>query len=137
MMVVFIVFFGCMGSVEESSVLYLVFVFFGLVFWVFFVILILFVGNSVVGLEKLIIKIYFFCLVIFVVVIGFFFVDVLIVLVLMLLMIFGIGMLLGVGWLFVFLVLFLVGMVVIGIGMWFVVLNVEYWDFCYVILFFV
>jgi lipopolysaccharide transport system permease protein len=59
MMVVFTIFFGRMAKVPTGGVPYPLFVFAGLLPWTFFATAITNAGNSVVGSERLITKIYF------------------------------------------------------------------------------
>src|SRR5207302_9181657 len=59
MMVVFTIFFGRMAGVPSGDVPYPLFVYAGLLPWMFFASAITNAGNSVVGSERLITKIYF------------------------------------------------------------------------------
>ncbi|HTL30740.1 MAG TPA: ABC transporter permease [Tepidisphaeraceae bacterium] len=59
MMIVFTIFFGRMAKVPAGDVPYPIFVFTGLLPWTFFATAIASAGNSVVGSERLITKIYF------------------------------------------------------------------------------
>src|SRR5689334_3504480 len=59
MMVVFTIFFGKMAKVPAGDLPYPIFVFAGLLPWTFFATAIANAGNSVVGSERLITKIYF------------------------------------------------------------------------------
>src|SRR5947199_3391086 len=59
MMIVFTVFFGRLAKVPSGDVAYPLFVFAGLLPWTFFATAVANAGNSVVGSERLITKIYF------------------------------------------------------------------------------
>lgn len=142
MMIVFSVFFGRMAKVPTGNLPYPIFVFAGLLPWTFFATAIADAGNSVVGSERLITKIYFPRLVIPLAAIGAAAVDLCIAFgVLILLMAWyamrGVPIHVGIGLLLVPVIVLLIAFVAIGVGCLLAALNVAYRDFRYVIPFLV
>jgi len=137
MMVVFSVFFNKLGGVTGGDVPYPVFVYAGLLPWTFFATAIASAGNSVVGSEKLITKIYFPRLAIPLASVGAAVVDFLIAFSLML------GIMawyrVGISASFLMVPVFFATMLMlaVGVGALLASLNVAYRDFRYVIPFLV
>lgn len=137
MMIVFSVFLGRMAGFSGGDVPYPVFVFAGLVPWTFFATSISFAGNSVVGSEKLITKIYFPRIIIPIAATGTAFVDALIASSVMIVMLLATGTSPTASWLLAPLLLLAISLCATGVGMWLAALNVAYRDFRYVIPFLV
>lgn len=137
MMIVFTVFLGRMGGFGGGDIPYPVFVFAGLVPWTFFATSVSLAGNSVVGSEKLITKIYFPRLIIPVASIGTAFVDAMIASLLMIVMLVATGSFPSANWLLAPGLLIVISLTAIGVGTWLAALNVAYRDFRYVIPFLV
>ena len=136
MMIVFTVFLGRLARVPSADLPYPLFVYAGLLPWTFFATAVANAGNSVVGSERLITKIYFPRLAIPFAAVGAAIID------------FGIAMMLLVGmmiwhgiapgpWIWIVpLILILLTLAALGIGALLAALNVAYRDFRYVIPFF-
>jgi lipopolysaccharide transport system permease protein len=139
MMVVFTIFFGRIGGMAstDSSIPYSVFVYAGLLPWTFFSTGIVSAGNSVVGSERLITKVYFPRLAVPFASVGAAIVDCAIAFVLLLILMVFNGIELGVSLLLVPLFLSLVLLAALGVGTLLAALNVAYRDFRYVIPFLV
>ena len=137
MMVVFTVFFGRMANVPTGGIPYPLFVYAGLLPWTFFATAISSAGNSVVGSERLISKIYFPRLAVPFATVGASVIDFFIAFGLLILLMIYYGTAPGAGLLFVPLLLGLLTLVALGIGTLLSALNVYYRDFRYVIPFLV
>lgn len=138
MMVVFTIFFGRLAKLPAGDLPYPIFVFAGLLPWTFFATAIASAGNSVVGSERLITKIYFPRLAVPFAAVGAAVVDFIIALaVLIAMMIFyrinGAPIHLSPGLLLMPLILALITLAATGVGTLFAALNVAYRDFRYVI----
>jgi lipopolysaccharide transport system permease protein len=137
MMIVFTLFFGRLAGVSSGGVDYPVFAFAGLLPWMFFATAISSAGNSVVGSERLITKVYFPRLAVPFAAVGAAVVD------------FGVASLLLVGLMGVFgippglglllspLIFAVIFLAAVGVGTLLAALNVAYRDFRYVIPFLV
>lgn len=137
MMLVFTVFLGRMAKVPAGDVPYPLFVFAGLLPWSFFATAIANAGNSVVGSEKLITKIYFPRLAIPFASVGAAVIDFLIAFGMLLAMMAYFGVAPGWGLLLVPLILMTLVLTALGVGTLLAALNVSYRDFRYVIPFLV
>lgn len=137
MMLVFTVFLGRMAKVPSGDVPYPLFVFAGLLPWSFFATAIANAGNSVVGSEKLITKIYFPRLAIPFASVGAAVIDFLIAFGMLLVMMAYFRVAPGWGLLLVPLILMTLVLTALGVGTLLAALNVSYRDFRYVIPFLV
>lgn len=137
MMVVFTIFFGRMAAVPTGGVPYPLFAYAGLLPWTFFATAVANAGNSVVGSERMITKIYFprFAIPLATVVAAV--VDFVIALGLLLGLMLYYGFVPGVGWLLIPVLLGLFLLAALGVGAFLAALNVRYRDFRYVIPFLV
>ena len=137
MMIVFSIFFGRMAHVDSAGWPYPLFVFAGLLPWTFFATAIASAGNSVVGSERLITKIYFPRLAIPLAAVAAALVDFLVALgMLVVLMIYyRVAPTAGLLWLPVLMAL--LACAAVGVGTLLAALNVAYRDFRYVIPFLV
>ncbi len=133
MMIVFTIFFGRMANVSTGDVPYPLFVYAGLLPWTFFATAIASAGNSVVGSERLITKIYFPRLIIPFASVGAAAVDFCVALLLMLGLMVWYQVAPGVGLLVVPVIMLLIAIAALGIGTLLAALNVAYRDFRYVI----
>jgi lipopolysaccharide transport system permease protein len=137
MMVVFTIFFGRMAGVPSGDLPYPLFVYAGLLPWTFFATAVANAGNSVVGSERLITKIYFPRLAIPFAAVGAAVVDFAVAFGLLVVLMLWYGIVPGTGML---LLPALVGLIVLaaaGVGTLLAALNVAYRDFRYVIPFLV
>ena len=142
MMVVFTIFFGRMANVPTGGLPYPIFVFAGLLPWTFFATAIANAGNSVVGSEKLITKIYFPRLAVPLAAVGAAVVDFVVACgLLVVLIVFyrlrGAPIHLTAGILMVPAIFTLIILAATGVGAMLAALNVNYRDFRYVIPFLV
>lgn len=142
MMIVFTIFFGRMAKVPTGNLPYPLFVFAGLLPWTFFATAMANAGNSVVGSERLITKIYFPRLAVPLAAVGAAVVDFAIAfLMLVVLMIYyrltGAPVHPGVSLLMVPVIFFLIMLAATGVGTLLAALNVAYRDFKYVLPFLV
>jgi lipopolysaccharide transport system permease protein len=142
MMVVFTIFFGRMAKVPTGNLPYPIFVFAGLLPWTFFATAMANAGNSVVGSERLITKIYFPRLAVPLAAVGAAVVDFCIAfLMLVVLMAYyrltGAPIHPGVSLLLVPVIFFLIVLAATGVGTLLAALNVAYRDFKYVLPFLV
>lgn len=142
MMIVFTIFFGRMAKVSSGDVPYPLFAFAGLLPWTFFATAIAGAGNSVVGSERLITKIYFPRLAVPLATIGAAVVDFAIALGVLLIMMGyyrmrGAAVHFGPGLLLAPIIFALIALAATGIGTLLAALNVSYRDFKYVIPFMV
>jgi lipopolysaccharide transport system permease protein len=137
MMVVFTIFFGSMAKVPTDGLPYPLFSYAGLLPWTFFATAIANSGNSVVGSERMITKIYFPRFAIPLATVGASVVDFVIALGLLLALMLYYGVSPGPGWLLVPAILALIFMAAVGIGAILAALNVRYRDFRYIIPFLV
>lgn len=142
MMAVFSIFFGRMARLPTGSLPYPIFVFAGLLPWTFFSTAIANAGNSLIGAERMITKIYFPRLAVPLATVGAAVVDFIIAFGVLLLLIVwyamkGVAIHIGLGILLVPVILALIMVVSIGVGSLLAALNVAYRDFRYVIPFLV
>jgi homopolymeric O-antigen transport system permease protein len=137
MMIVFTVFFGRMAQVPTGDVPYPLFVYAGLLPWTFFATAIANAGNSVVGSERLITKIYFPRLTIPFASVGAAVVDFCCAMSLMALLMIWYGVAPGLNLFAVPLIFGLIAIAALGVGTLLAALNVAYRDFRYVIPFLV
>jgi lipopolysaccharide transport system permease protein len=133
MMVVFTIFFGRMAKVPAGDVPYPLFVYAGLLPWTFFATAVSSAGNSVVGSERLITKIYFPRLAIPFAAIGAAVVDFLVASGLLLVLMIWYGVTPGTGFLAMPLIFLIIALAAAGVGTMLAALNVAYRDFRYVI----
>jgi len=133
MMVVFTVFFGRMAKVSSGDMPYPVFAYLGLVPWTFFATGMANAGNSVVGSERLITKIYFPRLAIPFAAVGAAVVDFLIAFALLLALVLWYGIHPGASLLLLPVVFAPIALTALGVGTMLAALNVAYRDFRYVI----
>ena len=137
MMVVFTIFFGRMAGVPSGDLPYPLFAYAGLLPWTFFSTAIATAGNSVVGSERLITKIYFPRLTVPFAAVGAAVVDFVIALGLLIVMMAYYRIAPGPGLLLAPVVFGLITLAALGIGTLLSALNVAYRDFRYVIPFMV
>jgi lipopolysaccharide transport system permease protein len=137
MMVVFTIFFGRMAGVPSGDLPYPLFAYAGLLPWTFFATAITAAGNSVVGSERLITKIYFPRLAIPFAAVGAAVVDFVIAFGLLLAMMVYYRIPPGLGLLLTPLIVGLILLAALGIGTLLAALNAAYRDFRYVIPFLV
>lgn len=137
MMVVFTIFFGRMAKVPTGDVPYPLFVYAGLLPWTFFATAIANAGNSVVGSERLITKIYFPRLAIPFAAVGAAVVDFCCAFLLMLGMMLWYGVMPTPALLLAPVIVAFIGVAALGVGTLLASLNVAYRDFRYVIPFLV
>ena len=137
MMVVFTIFFGRTAKVPTGGLPYPLFAYAGLLPWTFFATAITNAGNSVVGSERLITKIYFPRLTIPFAAVGAAVVDFVIAFGLLIVLMLYYGIVPGVGLFLVPAILGLITLAALGIGTLLSALNVAYRDFRYVIPFLV
>jgi lipopolysaccharide transport system permease protein len=137
MMVVFTIFFARLARVPAGDMPYPLFVYMGLLPWTFFATAITNAGNSVVGSERLVTKIYFPRLAIPFASVGAAVVDFLIAFGLLVVLMFFYGRAPGAGLLTVFPVFLVIALLAAGVGTLLAALNVAYRDFRYVIPFMV
>jgi lipopolysaccharide transport system permease protein len=137
MMVVFTIFFSRLGQMPSGDLPYPVFVFAGLLPWSFFATAIANGGNSVVGSERLITKIYFPRLAIPFATVGAALVDFAVASGLLAVLMLWFGR--GPGWGLLLAPVFvgLMTLLAVGVGTFLAALNVSYRDFKYVIPFLV
>jgi lipopolysaccharide transport system permease protein len=133
MMVVFTIFFGRLAHVSTGGVDYSLFVYAGLLPWTFFATAITSAGNSVVGSERLITKVYFPRLAVPLASVGAALVDSAIACVLLLILMLCNGIVPGVSLLLVPLFMAIILLAAVGVGTLLAALNVAYRDFRYVI----
>jgi len=137
LMVVFTIFFGRMANVPTDDIPYPLFAYAGLVPWTFFATAIASAGNSVVGSERLISKVYFPRLAIPFASVGAAVVDFFIALTLLAAMMIYYGIPPGPGLMLVPPLLALLTLAALGVGTLLAALNVYYRDFRYVVPFLV
>jgi lipopolysaccharide transport system permease protein len=137
LMVVFTVFFGRMAGVDSGGMPYPLFAFSGLLPWVFFSTAIANAGNSVVGSERLITKIYFPRLSIPFAAVGAAFVDFVIAFGMLIVLMIWYGVVPNASIFAVPFVIVIIAMAALGVGTLLAALNVAYRDFRYVIPFLV
>jgi lipopolysaccharide transport system permease protein len=133
MMVVFTIFFGRLAHVSSGSIAYSLFVYAGLLPWTFFATAITSAGNSVVGSERLITKVYFPRLAVPLASVGAALVDSAIACGLLLILMLYHGVVPGPSLLLAPLFMALILLAAIGVGTLMAALNVAYRDFRYVI----
>jgi lipopolysaccharide transport system permease protein len=137
MMVVFSIFFGRMANVNTGGLPYPLFVFCGLLPWTFFATAIANAGNSVVGSERLITKIYFPRLAIPFASVGAALVDFAVAFSMLVVLMLWYRVTPTLNLLFVPVLVILFTLAALGIGTMLAALNVAYRDFRYVIPFLV
>jgi len=137
MMVVFTIFFGRLAKLPTGDLPYPIFVFAGLLPWTFFASAIANAGNSVVGSERLITKIYFPRLAIPLAAVGAALVDFAIAFGVLLILMVWYGIMPGAGLLLVPVLVVILMLAGLGIGTLLAALNVAYRDFKYIIPFMV
>jgi lipopolysaccharide transport system permease protein len=133
MMVVFTIFFGRLAGISSSGVAYPLFAYAGLLPWTFFATAIAAAGNSVVGSERLISKIYFPRLAVPFAAVGAAVVDFAIALGLLVAMMAYYRVTPGWGLLLVPAIFGVILLAALGVGTLLAALNVAYRDFRYVI----
>ncbi len=133
MMVVFTIFFGRLAHVSSGGVDYSVFVYAGLLPWTFFATAITSAGNSVVGSERLITKVYFPRLAVPLASVGAALVDCLIAFGLLFVLMLCHGIAPDARIVLAPLFLGLILLAAVGVGTLMAALNVTYRDFRYVI----
>jgi lipopolysaccharide transport system permease protein len=133
MMVVFTVFFKKMANLSSGDMPYPVFAYLGLVPWTFFATGMANAGNSVVGSERLITKIYFPRLAIPFAAVAAAVVDFLIAFSLLLVLMLAYGIMPGLNMLLMPVVFLPIMLTALGVGTLLAALNVAYRDFRYVI----
>ncbi len=129
MTMVFSVFLGRLARLPTADVPYPLFVFCGLLPWTFFASAISNAGNSVVGSEKLVTKVYFPRLIIPIAAIGSSLVDVLVASSILAVLLFWYHTALSITILLAPLCLLLIAVTSIGIGAFLAAMNVAYRDF--------
>jgi len=137
MMVVFTIFFSGLANRSSGAIPYPVFVYAGLLMWTFFATAIANAGNSVVGSERLITKVYFPRLAVPFAAVAASVVDFVVAFGLLVILMICYGIMPGVGVLFVPVLLALTFLAAAGVGTLLAALNVAYRDFRYVIPFMV
>ncbi len=137
MMVVFTVFFGRLAKVPSGGLPYPLFAYAGLLPWTFFATAIANAGNSVIGSERLITKIYFPRLAVPFAAVGAAVVDLVVAFGLLIAMMLYYGIAPGPGLLLVPVLVGLMVLSAVGVGTLLAALNVSYRDFRYVIPFLV
>jgi len=133
MMVVFTVFFGRLAEVDSGGIDYPLFVYAGLLPWSFFATAIANGGNSVVGSERLITKIYFPRLAIPFAAVGAAIVDFCVAFSLLIMLMFVNGVVPTWGFLMVPVIFLFILLAAVGMGTLLAAFNVAYRDFRYVI----
>ncbi|MGH7223723.1 MAG: ABC transporter permease [Gemmataceae bacterium] len=133
MMVVFTIFFGHLAHVSSGGVDYSVFVYAGLLPWTFFATAITSAGNSVIGSERLITKVYFPRLAVPLASVGAAIVDSLIACGLLLVLMLCHGITPSLRLLMAPLFMSIMLLAAVGVGTLLAALNVAYRDFRYVI----
>jgi lipopolysaccharide transport system permease protein len=137
LMIVFTLFFSNLVHVDSAGLPYPVFVYAGVLPWTFFATALANAGNSVIGSERLITKVYFPRLAIPFAAVGAAVVDFAIALGLLVVLMLAYGITPGVGIVLAPLVFALVVLAALGVGTLLAALNVSYRDFRYVIPFLV
>jgi lipopolysaccharide transport system permease protein len=137
MMVVFTIFFGRMAAVSSGGLPYPLFAYAGLLPWTFFATAFANAGNSVVGSERLITKVYFPRLAVPLAAVGAAVVDFLIAFGLLVMMMIYYRVAPTPGLLFMPAIFVSILMAAVGVGTLLAALNVAYRDFRYVIPFLV
>jgi lipopolysaccharide transport system permease protein len=133
MMIVFTIFFSHLGGVKSGDLPYTVFVYAGLLPWTFFATAMSSAGNSVVGSERLITKIYFPRLAVPLAAVGATLVDAVIATGLLFVLMAWKGVALGPGLLLAPVFFAFIVLAAVGVGTLLAALNVAYRDFRYVI----
>lgn len=137
MMVVFTIFFGRMAGMSSGDLPYPIFCYLGLLPWTFFSTAVTNAGNSVVGSERLITKIYFPRLAVPFAAVGASVADFVIAFTLLVGMMFWYGVHPGATSLMVPVIFMVITLMAMGVGTLLAGLNVAYRDFRYVIPFLV
>lgn len=137
MMIVFTIFFGRLANVSSGDLPYPIFAFTGLLPWTFFATAIASAGNSVVGSERLITKVYFPRLAVPFAAVGAAIVDFVIASALLAILMIAYGIVPGFGLVLAPVIYIVIVLAAIGVGTLLAALNVAYRDFRYVIPFLV
>jgi lipopolysaccharide transport system permease protein len=137
LMIVFTIFLGRIAKIPSGDVPYPLFVYLGVLPWSFFSTAISNAGNSVVGSERLVTKVYFPRLAIPIAAVGAAVVDFVIALGLLVGMMLYYGIAPGAGMLLIPVIFALLALTALGVGTMLAALNVLYRDFRYVIPFMV
>jgi lipopolysaccharide transport system permease protein len=137
MMAVFTVFFGRLAGLPSGGLAYPLFALAGLLPWMFFAAALATAGNSVVGAERLITKIYFPRLAVPLAAVGVAAVDFVIAVGLLGILMACYGVAPGAGCLLAIPIAMVIGLAGLGFGTGLAALNVRYRDFRYVIPFLV
>ena len=137
MMVVFTIFFGRLAHVDSDGLPYPLFTFLGLLPWTFFATAIASAGNSVVGSERLITKVYFPRLLIPFASVGAALVDLVVACSMLAVLLVWYGVSPSYSWLLAPAILALLTLAALGTGALLAALNVAYRDVRYVIPFLV
>ena len=137
MMLVFTIFFGRLAGVSTGDIPYPLFAYAGLLPWTFFATAVANAGNSVVGSERLITKVYFPRLAVPFAAVGAAVVDFVVAFGLLVVMMLYYGFAPGPGMLLVPLIFAPMVLAALGVGTLLAALNVSYRDFRYVIPFLV
>ena len=133
MMVVFSIFFGRLAKVSSGDLPYPLFAIAGLLPWTFFSTAVTSAGNSVVGSERLITKVYFPRLAVPIGAVGAAVVDFVIALGLLVIMMFGYGVRPGWSFLLIPAAFTSIAFAALGLGILLAALSVAYRDFKHVI----
>jgi lipopolysaccharide transport system permease protein len=133
LMVVFTIFFGRLAKMPTGNIPYPIFAFAGLLPWTFFSTAIANAGNSVVGSERLITKIYFPRLAIPFAAVGAALVDLAIAFSVLIVMMLAYHIRPGLSILYLPVLVVLLALIALGVGTLLAALNVNYRDFRYVI----
>jgi lipopolysaccharide transport system permease protein len=133
MMVVFSIFFGRLAKVSSGDLPYPLFAIAGLLPWTFFSTAVTSAGNSVVGSERLITKVYFPRLAVPIGAVGAAVVDFVIALGLLVIMMFGYGVRPGWSFLLIPVAFTSIAFAALGLGILLAALSVAYRDFKHVI----
>lgn len=127
-MIIFTLFFGRLAGVPSDNVPYPVFVYAGLLLWTFFSNALANSGNSLVGNQNLLTKVYFPRIIIPAATVGAGVVDLAIAFVVLIGLMLYYGMAVTWGVLLVPIIVVLTTLLALGVGMWASALNVKYRD---------
>jgi lipopolysaccharide transport system permease protein len=127
-MIIFTLFFGRLAGVPSDNVPYPVFVYAGLLLWTFFSNALANSGNSLVGSQNLLTKVYFPRIIIPAATVGAGLVDLAIAFVVLIGLMLYYGMAVTWGVLLIPVIIALMTLLALGVGMWASALNVKYRD---------
>ena len=127
-MIIFTLFFGRLAGVPSDNVPYPVFVYAGLLIWTFFSNALANCGNSLVGSQNLLTKVYFPRIIIPAATVGAGLVDLAIAFVVLIGLMIYYGVALTWGILLVPVIILFTTLLALGVGMWVSALNVKYRD---------